>query len=77
MKFLLTLMICSGVEGIGCLPPKVWPEKFDNLYDCLLVGYAESADKIHKVGKEDVNKTMMHIKFYCTPLNSEEKGTSS
>ena len=77
MKFLLTLIICSGVEGVGCLPPHVWPNKFDSLYDCLMVGYAESVDKLHKVGKEDVDKTMMHIKFYCTPLNSKEKGTSS
>ena len=77
MKFLLTLIICSGVEGVGCLPPHVWPNKFDSLYDCLMVGYAESVDKLHKVGKEDVDKTMMHIKFYFTPLNSKEKGTSS
>ena len=56
MKFLLTLIICSGVEGVGCLPPHVWPNKFDSLYDCLMVGYAESVDKLHKVGKEDVDK---------------------
>ena len=32
MKFLLTLVICSGLEGVGCIPPHVWPDKFDNLY---------------------------------------------
>ena len=77
MKFLLTLIICSGVEGVGCLPPHVWHNKFDNLYDCLMVGYGESVGKLNMAGKEEVNKTLIQIKIYCTPLESEEKGLAS
>ena len=69
MKFLLSLIICSGVAG-QCMPPYEWPETFNTQYDCLMFGYQESMIKMEELGKKDVNEYSMFIKFYCTPDNS-------
>ena len=69
MKFLLTMIICSQVAGT-CLPPYPWPATFDTQYDSLLFGYEESIVKMEEIGRTDVNKYGMFIKFYCTPDNT-------
>ena len=69
MKILLSLLICSQVAGT-CLEPFDWPETFNSQYDCLMFGYEESGRKMLEIGREDVNKYNMYIKFYCTPVNS-------
>jgi len=69
MKFLLSLIICSSVAG-ECMPPYEWPETFNSQYDCLMFGYEESIVKMKEIGRTDVNKYNMFIKFYCTPENT-------
>ena len=69
MKILLSLLICSSVAG-ECMPPWQWKETFRTQYDCLHFGYEESQRKLEEIGKEEVNKYGMYIKFYCTPVNS-------
>ena len=66
MKFLLSLIICSQVAGT-CMPPYEWPETFNTQYDCLTFGYEESLKKIKEIGREEVNKYNMYIRFVCTP----------
>ena len=68
MKFLLTLIMCSGVSGVGCMPPYEADQKFNNLYDCLELGYTMSMNKIKEIGPEDINENLIHIKFYCSPI---------
>ncbi len=69
MKILLTLIICSSIAG-DCIEPYQWPETFRTNYDCLMFGYEESMNKLKEVGREDVNKYGMFIKFYCEPINT-------
>ena len=69
MKILLTMIICSQVAN-ACMDPYPWPETYDSQYDCLLFGYEESIVKMKEVGRTDVNKYGMFIKFYCTPENT-------
>ena len=69
MKFVLSLIICSSLAG-ECMPPFDWPETFRTKYDCLTFGYEESLKKMKEIGREDVNKYGMYIKFYCTPQNT-------
>ena len=64
MKFLLSLIICSSVAG-ECMPPFEWPETFKSKYDCLHFGYEESQRKLEEIGREDINKYGMYIKFTC------------
>ena len=69
MKILLSLIICSSIAG-ECLEPYPWPETFNTQYDCLHFGYNESIKKLEEVGRGDVNKYCMYIRFTCTPDNS-------
>ena len=66
MQFLLSLLICSQVAAT-CLEPYDWPQRFNSQYDCLMFGYEESSKKMEEIGREEVNKYNMYIKFYCTP----------
>ena len=70
MKFLLTLIMCSGIANT-CLPPFQVDQKFDGLYNCLMSGYAESVAKIEEIGEEKINTNLIHIKFYCTPIEDQ------
>jgi hypothetical protein len=69
MKFLLSLIICSQVAGT-CMPPYPWPDRFDTQYDCMVFGYEESLNKMKEIGKTEVNKYNMYIRFTCTPENT-------
>ena len=69
MKIMLTLIICSSIAG-DYIEPYQWPETFRTNYDCLMFGYEESMSKLKEVGREDVNKYGMFIKFYCEPINT-------
>ena len=64
MKILMSLIICSSVAG-DCMPPFQWPETFNTKYDCLHFGYEEAQRKLEEIGREDINKYGMYIKFTC------------
>ena len=66
MKILMSLIICSSIAG-ECMPPFAWPETFNTKYDCLVFGYEESKRKLEEIGREEINKHGMYIKFICTP----------
>jgi len=69
MKILMSLIICSSLAG-ECMPPYQWPENFNSKYDCLLFGYEESKRKLEEIGRDDINKYGMYIKFTCTPIDT-------
>ena len=69
MKILLTLIICSQVANT-CMPPYPWPQTFDTTYDCMIFGYEESLKKMKEIGKEEVNKHNIDIRFTCNPEES-------
>ena len=69
MKILLSLIICSQVAGT-CMPPFQWPDTFKTQYDCLMFGYEESIRKMKEIGREEVNKYNVFIRFTCTPDKS-------
>ena len=62
MKFVLILIMCSGISG-QCIEPYQWPGEFDSMYNCLQTGYMEASKKIEEMGPEVVDKTYAHIKF--------------
>ena len=64
MKIILTLIMCSYIQGT-CLPQYEWPTQFDDMYDCMETGYSESMKKMEEVGREDVNKHEIFIRFAC------------
>ena len=66
MKILLSLIICSQVAN-SCMKPYQWPEQFNTTYDCMMFGYEESMSKMLEIGREEVNKHNIYIRFTCTP----------
>ena len=67
MKIILTLFMCSISAG-ECLPPYEWPERFIDSYDCMQFGYKESHRKMEEIGRVEVNKHGIYIRFVCTPV---------
>ena len=63
------MIICSTFAG-ECVPPYKWPETFNSQYDCLMFGYKESQKKMEEIGRKEVNKHNMFIRFTCTPQNT-------
>ena len=69
MKILLSMVICSQVANT-CLPPHPWPQLFNDTYDCLQFGYQESYKKLEEIGRKNVNKHGIYIKFDCYPSDN-------
>ena len=65
-KWVLVLVICS-LESNSCMPPFKHPILFDDGYDCMVYGYEESLSKIQEMGRENINKNKIYIKFGCSP----------
>ena len=63
-EFILVLFLCSTVHKT-CLPPHQFQEPFDDPYKCMVLGYEESAKKMKELGREEVNKHKLYIKFDC------------
>ena len=49
------------------MPPIEMQQSFETKYDCLITGYDISKDMMIDIGKEEVNKNDIYIKFICTP----------
>ena len=64
MNFTLFMLICSLAAG-ECMPPNPMPDKYNSIYDCLNAGYAESLRKSKEIGKEEINKHKIYIRFIC------------
>ena len=64
MKFTLLMIICSIMAG-ECIPPYPMPTKYNNIYDCLNAGYAESLKKSKEIGKKEINKHKIYLRFVC------------
>ena len=78
MEFVLTMIICAFVEGkTTCMAPHKFDNKYEDGYSCMLDGYSKSYDKILELGREDVNKFNIYIKFGCYEDQSNKTSISS
>ena len=64
MKFLLTIIMCSSVAQT-CLTPHTFIETYEDSYDCLMNGYSKSIEKMEEIGREEINKHGIYLKFDC------------
>jgi len=76
MKFILTFILCSTIEG-NCIPPYGHAEKFNDVYDCMVAGYKESLIQLQEIGREEINKHQLFIKFGCYPVELNEDGVGT
>jgi len=70
MKYMLIMIICAQVEST-CYPPITLNKTFYTSYDCLQEGYKESQTLLKELGKQQVNKNKIIIKFTCLEKNKE------
>ena len=76
MEYVLTRIMCAFVEGkTTCMPPFRIEATYKDGYDCMLDGYTKSYDKILELGRDDVNKYNIYIKFGCRENISNKKST--
>jgi len=67
MKFILTVIMCSIIEGqTTCIPPHTFETEYNDVYDCMIDGYNKANDKTIELGREQVNKYKIFIKFGCS-----------
>ena len=69
MEILMSLIICSSVAQ-ECMPPLQHPTTFKSKYDCLHFGYKESQKRLEDIGRVEVNKHGIYIRFICTPTDT-------
>ena len=69
MKFILYMIICSALYG-ECLPAHRMVTTYNTHYDCMMAGYEEASLKMKEMGRQDVNKHQIYIKFTCTPVDA-------
>ena len=69
MKILLTLIMCSYTEAT-CIAPYPWPEYQKDFYSCFQKGYEESKKKIEEIGRAEVNKHQIYIRFTCEEVST-------
>ena len=65
MSYLLTIIMCSGLAN-QCLQPFTFPTQYTDSYTCMVAGYEKARDKTIEIGREEVNKHQIYIKFDCT-----------
>ena len=59
------------------MPPYKTPTIYNNLYECMEAGYKESLNKLQKIGKEEVNKHEIYIRFICQENQIIEPGVGT
>ena len=72
MKVLLTMYLCSVIQ-LECIAPYTFPDRYNDLYSCMLSGYEKAYNKVKEIGKKDINADMLYIRFRCTQVPDEEK----
>ena len=77
MSFILTIIMCTVIDGkTRCVPPYTHGVNYIDSYECLLDGYNTSYNKIVELGREDVNKYNIYIKFGCNEDHSNKTPAS-
>ena len=69
------MIICSATTGT-CLPPFRLDNFYKDGYDCMLDGYKMSLDKTEEIGREEINKHKIYIKFGCNEDHSNKTPAS-
>ena len=64
MNIVLVMVLCSSAHN-SCMPPITYATLYEDSYSCMIDGYQKSINQTVKLGKEEVNKLGLYIKFGC------------
>ena len=69
------MILCSATSG-ECMPPFQVDKIYKDGYDCMLDGYKMSLEKTEEIGREEINKHKIYIKFGCNEDHSNKTPAS-
>ena len=64
-KFVLLMVICSGIPGNDCKPISTPITEFNTYHECIYYGYDYSNVFLKSMGDEIVSEYEMYTKFSC------------
>ena len=64
-KFILIMVICSGIPGNECKPISTPLYNFNEYNECILYGYDYSGDLLRSLGPEFVETHRAYTAFDC------------
>ena len=64
-KFVLLMVICSGIPGNDCKPISTPITEFNTYHECIYFGYDYSNVFLKSMGNESVSEYEMYTKFSC------------
>jgi hypothetical protein len=70
IKYILTIWVCSFLQGEVCMPPIQSPIVYDSWYECSRAAHQESMKIMSKLGYTRVNKDHIAMKYRCKKVGS-------
>ena len=64
-KFVLLMVICSGIPGNDCKPISTPITEFDTYHQCIYFGYDYSSILLKEMTPATVDEYEMYTKFSC------------
>ena len=64
-KFILLMLVCSGIPGNDCKPIPTPIEEFDTYHECARHGYDSAADLMNNFSDSFVDEYRAYIIFSC------------
>lgn len=64
-KFILLMVICSGIPGNACKPISTPIIEFDTYHQCIYFGYDYSSILLKEMTATTVDEYEMYTKFSC------------
>ena len=69
-KFILLMLVCSGIPGNDCKPILTPIEQFDTYHECARYGYSYASELMTQFSTGFINEYRTYIIFGC-----KEEGT--
>ena len=70
IKYILTIWVCSFLQGEVCMPPIQSPIMYNSWYECSRAAHQESMKIMSKLGYTRVNKDHIAMKYRCKKVGS-------
>jgi len=65
MKFILLMIMCSGVPGNPCKPISTPIYEFEKYHECIIYGYDYSSELLRTFDPKTVDEYEMFTAFDC------------
>ena len=64
-KFILLMLVCSGIPGNNCEPIPTPIEEFNTYHVCIYFGYDYSSILLKEMTSASVDEYQMYTRFDC------------